>query len=998
MGLRDTLRRISGRSNAPEEQAGFVFLHHIDDDGTNLLVEPAHFEELRRGRGSARLLDQFVLLSILAEEGLAEELPNGFSLPTSTITGLGDEEAEVLGFLPRFDGDFDLKISGPTTASTFDVRLRVVVSEHPEPWEREGSTLKVGTGKYFRLTTPALQVIQSVEEFSRIPKAQRSRATNVDLVSRLQDARRESVERERAANERAFRLDLGHLEKFTTEVPDEVGLIVEQLDDGSMHVIPDIGVDAEQLMSRTQQLLPGRDDAVISVGDRLIVLKPRQRAGVEEVLRKPRVPREQVGEFFKNPAAFYDSDLVNVDQRFGVRVKGVGVIVPLDFSEEASSGIDWFTGDGTLLPPSMLLADVESTSELDVLEERLEIAWERGDAAMLVGDSAYSIADEDGLRDRIERLRSVLEEEERRAATGSGKAPEKAVSVGVIVDDADETSIHDLARTRHSPSVDLTGLRRSPFAHQREGIEWLVDLMGKSLNGEMDAADRVHGALLADDMGLGKTFMTLVALRGFLRKQEQELGDPLPTLAVLPLSLIENWESEIAQTFDEPPFTDIVVLQTARDLADFKIRGRGRETKASEGAIDETGMLKDDAIRFSLRVGQRFGDARLDQPGRLVLTTYAGLRDYQLSLAQVSWGAVIFDEAQNIKNPEVLVTAAAKGLNARFKLLATGTPIENSLRDLWCLMDTAQPGLLGTYSTFKQPWASSEALSRPDHGTKLRGHIGPFMLRRVKEDHLPGLPSKTIHSGVPGAGVQHEVALAVHMPELQRTEYDSYLAAFSNEGGRRMTPLEALQGLRSVSLHPRRSAHTDALEGWATESARIMATLAVLDRIKQQNEKAIVFAIDKKVQRKLATLLTERYKMLVSVVNGDTNAVSRGSGETRKTLIEGFEAVEGFNVIIMSPLAVGVGLTVTGANHAIHLERHWNPAKEAQATDRVYRIGQTRPVHVYMPIATHPLVESFDVHLDQLLRGKTQLKDAVIVPESVEAEMASALGLKNETA
>ncbi|MET0885090.1 MAG: C-terminal helicase domain-containing protein, partial [Mycetocola sp.] len=131
-----------------------------------------------------------------------------------------------------------------------------------------------------------------------------------------------------------------------------------------------------------------------------------------------------------------------------------------------------------------------------------------------------------------------------------------------------------------------------------------------------------------------------------------------------------------------------------------------------------------------------------------------------------------------------------------------------------------------------------------------------------------------------------------------------------------------------------------------------------------------------------------------TVVNGQTNAVSARGGSTRRSLIREFEQVEGFNVIIMSPLAVGVGLTVVGANHAIHLERHWNPAKEAQAPDRIYRIGQKKAVHVYLPMAFHPHLQSFDVNLDTLLRQKTDLKDSVIVPEAVsERELMATMGL-----
>ncbi|MNW61642.1 hypothetical protein D3C74_397140 [compost metagenome] len=172
----------------------------------------------------------------------------------------------------------------------------------------------------------------------------------------------------------------------------------------------------------------------------------------------------------------------------------------------------------------------------------------------------------------------------------------------------------------------------------------------------------------------------------------------------------------------------------------------------------------------------------------------------------------------------------------------------------------------------------------------------------------------------------------------------------------------------------------------------MQAAVQVIDEVRAVDEKVIVFVINKKVQARLALWLQERYRLRVRVVNGDTAAV--GAGATRKGIIGEFERSPGFNVIIMSPLAVGVGLTIVGANHAIHLERHWNPAKEAQATDRIYRIGQTRPVHVYLPMALHPDTTSFDLNLDRLLQQKSTLRDAIVVPEAVgEQEVVAALGL-----
>lgn len=179
------------------------------------------------------------------------------------------------------------------------------------------------------------------------------------------------------------------------------------------------------------------------------------------------------------------------------------------------------------------------------------------------------------------------------------------------------------------------------------------------------------------------------------------------------------------------------------------------------------------------------------------------------------------------------------------------------------------------------------------------------------------------------------------------------------------------------------------------QSGKLQVLLKTLDAIKSRGEKVILFMVTKRLQRLLKLWLDQIYGLDVAIINGDTAAVAKKSDVlSRKQLITQFEAASGFNILIMSPVAAGVGLTVVGANHVVHLERHWNPAKEAQASDRVYRIGQKKPVTIHLPAVLHPDFDAFDVHLDRLLRGKLMLKDAVVTPESVsENEVLKSMGL-----
>ena len=175
--------------------------------------------------------------------------------------------------------------------------------------------------------------------------------------------------------------------------------------------------------------------------------------------------------------------------------------------------------------------------------------------------------------------------------------------------------------------------------------------------------------------------MALAAVEQYFRVCRESGETQRPVLVVAPLSLLENWRDEVKKVFKTSPFLDIVILQANADLPRFRLPGSGRETTQSHEAIAEPGRESLAKIRYSLYVGDENPLQRLDLPRRLVLTSYQTLRDYQFSFSRVDWSFVIFDEAQNIKNPNALQTRAAKALKAKYRLVVTGTPVENELPD-----------------------------------------------------------------------------------------------------------------------------------------------------------------------------------------------------------------------------------------------------------------------------------------------------------------------------
>jgi superfamily II DNA or RNA helicase len=460
----------------------------------------------------------------------------------------------------------------------------------------------------------------------------------------------------------------------------------------------------------------------------------------------------------------------------------------------------------------------------------------------------------------------------------------------VTRNDAAESTPPDIA-ARLDPAL-VAQLR----PYQVAGVTWLAAL-----------AQRGGHGLLADDMGLGKTLQAL-AFCAWLRATEQT---PAPALVICPTSLVTNWLREAAR------FTPH--LRT----------------------LDYTGPD---------RAARRAEIARAD----LVVTSYALLRRDIETLRTENFGLVALDEAQHIKNRGSQNAQGAKMLRARHRLILTGTPLENSVLDLWSLFDFLVPGYLGTATDFRERYETP--LTRVDGETlrqmaRLRQRVRPFFLRRTKEEVLPELPPKLEHLALCElTDEQREVYRAV-LAQGRRDVFDNSGKQGAGGGSTRGTQiamLTTLLRLRQVCCHLDLLPVGDAPRAWREPSAKLDRTFELIDEAIDGGHRVLLFS---QFVRMLHLLRDEARR------RGIPSCYLDGQTADRQGEIDRFQNDAGVPLFLISLKAGGTGLNLTGADTVIHFDPWWNPAVEDQATSRAHRLGQARAVQAYKLIATGTVEE-----------------------------------------
>lgn len=572
-----------------------------------------------------------------------------------------------------------------------------------------------------------------------------------------------------------------------------------------------------------------------------------------------------------------------------------------------------FDWEITLGKTAITLAELQRLAQLKVPLVRIRGQWVQVSAEQI--EAAVALARKKA--GRTMPLRDVI-----RMALGAAGGGSDLEFAGVRAEGwAGQVLAQLEGRVRLQDVRPPAGLAGTLRPYQVRGLSWLAFLTRWGL-----------GACLADDMGLGKTIQLLA-----LVQRNWEAGNRAPVLLIAPTSVTGNWQREAARFTPDLPV-----------------------------------LLHHGATRAK---GEAFAAAAAEHA--LVVSSYALLNRDSATLASVNWGAVVLDEAQNIKNPETKQARAARALNATIRIALTGTPVENHVGDLWSIMEFLNPGFLGSETAFRRRFFVPIQINRDQEASdQLKRLTGPFILRRLKSDRqvIADLPEKM------------EMKVFCPLTREQASLYASVVkeaaeAIEQAEGiQRKGIVLATLTKLKQVCNHPAHFLGDGS--PIAGRSGKLTRLTEMLEEVIEEGDRALVFTQFTEMGELLRKYLQDTFAREVLYLHG---AVPKPE---RDRMVQRFQrASDAPPIFLLSLKAGGTGLNLTRANHVFHFDRWWNPAVENQATDRAFRIGQSRRVQVHKFLCQGTLEE----RIDQMIESKQAVAaDIIGTGESWLTELSSA--------
>lgn len=887
-------------------------------------------------------LSQLSILNELIDNGFAKITVDSCKVETTEILALSDIDKQILDLPNNYPYEIYIQSNGQLNQSNFKFDFGFydfTPNGNRLLTKRKGALIEIEDRRYL-LSKNQFLICEALENFNSLSENSKTFQNNLKCFA---DIKNLSIDA-------ASLLD-SYLQSQNVFHPEKIKIDIDFNAD-TLEIIPTIEIENQTGFIKNFDLYPNVKDvyAVSGVNSTTrVLIDEKQKEELKKIKSKRKISgQNEINEIVEHPEKFFDDDTIDISVFYSERVKEIGIYKPKFYPFVCPYKSEWI--------PGIAIKDkVDGEKRIQFKTENELATFENEkNAAQKIGKNSFIWKETEIPIDDAERFIRVAKKQfENPKVPIQREEQNNNNEVLIIKENADLLEYVEggtlLTEIKHNFS-EIKNLNSAVELkkHQTEGIAWLQSLHKENLG----------GCLLADDMGLGKTLQLLY----FIEWHSQFYNNSKPYLVVAPVTLLENWENEYEKFFSPCSLT----LR--------KLYGRIDLSKEFDEPINKS-------------------DANNLQYKHIILTNYETLREYQAALCLVDFAIVVLDEAQKIKTPGTLITNVSKALKADFKIAMTGTPVENTLVDLWCIMDFSVPGLLGNAKDFAKEFQNpmkNEETNVKELGEILRNKIGVLIKRRLKIDVAKDLPVKIEHKDSNYKKVMPKI-------QLERYKVEMELAQSTDVTGidKRNQILKSLWAIRDISDHPflvDNQIGNYKTEDLISSSAKLQVLCDILTDVKNKNEKIIVFADRKETQKLLQKVIFDLFGVFPSIVNGETPTTKKAENSvklSRQQTIDRFQSEEGFNVIVMSQLAAGVGLNITKANHVIHYTRHWNPAKESQATDRVYRIGQLKDVHVYYPMAIFPSnmtnedgsrQKSFDEILDHLLTLKTSLATNALFP------------------